>query len=146
MSRLARVGRWHLFASPLAICTRLAELFRVTINDLLLTAVAGGVRCLLSARGERVEGRTVQVLVPVGADHHGDHQLGNRVSAMLVRLPIGSSDPVDRLRSVSRAEASCKATTSRWPPHSSLSCSSRCRSRLWRLQPGWSTVNGSSTW
>jgi len=87
---------------------QLAEHFEVTINDLLLTAVAGGVRCLLSARGERIEGRTVQVLVPVGADHHGDHRLGNRVSAMLVRLPIGSSDPVDRLRSVSRAQASCK--------------------------------------
>ena len=87
---------------------KLAGHFRVTINDLLLTAVAGGVRCLLSARGEGVEGRSVQVLVPVGADHHGDHQLGNRVSAMLVRLPIEPSDPIDQLRSVSRAQASCK--------------------------------------
>jgi diacylglycerol O-acyltransferase len=80
----------------------------VTINDLLLSSVAQGVHYLLSARGECVEGRTVQVLVPVGADHHGDHQLGNRVSAMLVRLPVGASDPVDRLWSVARALASSK--------------------------------------
>ncbi len=93
---------------PLDDLYELAGHFGVTVNDLLLTAVAGGVRRLLSARGERIEGQSVQVLVPVGADHHGDHQLGNRVSAMLVRLPIGPSDPVDRLGSVSQAEASCK--------------------------------------
>jgi WS/DGAT/MGAT family acyltransferase len=102
-------GRQAAFVrQPLDELHQVAGHFGVTINDLLLTAVAGGVRCLLTARGERIEGRTVQVLVPVGADHHGDHQLGNRVSAMLVRLPIGSSDPVDRLRAVSRAVASCK--------------------------------------
>lgn len=102
-------GRQVAFVrQPLDDLHKLAGHFGVAINDLLLTAVAGGVRSLLSARGERIEERTVQVLVPVGADHHGDHQLGNRVSAMLVRLPIGSADPVDRLRSVSRAEASCK--------------------------------------
>lgn len=93
---------------PLGELQQAAARFGVTINDLLLTAVAEGIHCLMSARGESVEGRTVQVLVPVGADHHGDHQLGNQVSAMLVRLPIGTSDPVDRLRSVSRAQASCK--------------------------------------
>ena len=97
-----------LVRQPLDDLHKTAGHFGVTVNDLLLTAVARGVRCLLSARGERTEGRSVQVLVPVGADHHGDHQLGNRVSAMLVRLPIGTSYPVDRLRSVSRAEASCK--------------------------------------
>ena len=80
----------------------------VTINDLLLASVAEGVHCLLSARGERVEGRSVQVLVPIGVDHHGDHLLGNRVSAMLVRLPVGTADPLDRLESASRAEASSK--------------------------------------
>lgn len=102
-------GRQVVFVrQPLDDLHKLAGHFGVTLNDLLLAAVAGGVRCLMCARGERTEGRTVQVLVPVGADHHGDHQLGNRVSAMLVRLPIGSADPVDRLRSVSRAETSCK--------------------------------------
>jgi diacylglycerol O-acyltransferase len=90
---------------PLGELHHVARRFGVTMNDLLLTAVAEGVHRLLSARGEDVEGRTVQVLVPVGAGHHGDHQLGNQVSAMLVRLPIGTSDPIGRLQSVSRVQA-----------------------------------------
>jgi diacylglycerol O-acyltransferase len=82
--------------------------FGGTLNDVLLSAVAGGVHRLLASRGERVEGRTVQVMVPVGLEHHGNGQLGNEVSAMVVRLPIGTSHPVDRLQAVSRAESRCK--------------------------------------
>ncbi|MGO9910636.1 MAG: WS/DGAT domain-containing protein, partial [Acidimicrobiales bacterium] len=82
--------------------------YGVTINDLLLTSVAAGVHDLLAARGEDVEDRSVQVLVPVGTEHHGDHKLGNQVSAMIVRLPIGDADPLDRLHAVSRTEARCK--------------------------------------
>jgi WS/DGAT/MGAT family acyltransferase len=82
--------------------------FGVTINDLLLAAVAAGVHDLLAGRGEDVEGGSVQVLVPVGTQHHGDHKLGNQVSAMIVRLPIGDADPIDRLHAVSRTEARCK--------------------------------------
>jgi WS/DGAT/MGAT family acyltransferase len=100
----------------------------VTINDLLLTAIAGGVHDLLSARGEVMEGRTLQVLVPVGADHHGDHRLGNQVAAMVVRLPIDACEPLARLRRVAQAERSCKehdqaaatqallASLGAWPP------------------------------
>jgi WS/DGAT/MGAT family acyltransferase len=82
--------------------------FGMTLNDLVLTAVAGGLHDLLSARGEQVEDRTVAALVPVGIDHHGDHRLGNRISGMIVRLPIGSLEPVDRLDAVSGAEANSK--------------------------------------
>jgi WS/DGAT/MGAT family acyltransferase len=87
---------------------RAERFFGVTLNDLLLTAVAAGVHDLLSARGEVMEGRQLQVLVPVGADHHGDHQLGNEISAMLVRLPIGAAPAVERLREVAGAERSRK--------------------------------------
>jgi WS/DGAT/MGAT family acyltransferase len=82
--------------------------FGVTLNDLLLTAIAGGVHDLLSARGEVMEGRQLQVLVPVGSDHHGDRWLGNDVSAMVVRLPIGAAPAAERLREVARAEQDSK--------------------------------------
>jgi WS/DGAT/MGAT family acyltransferase len=87
---------------------RAEHLFGMTLNDLLLTAVAAGVHDLLSARGEVMEGRQLQVLVPVGTDHHGDHLLGNEISAMLVRLPIGAAPAVERLREVAEAERSHK--------------------------------------
>jgi len=80
----------------------------VTLNDLLLTAIASGVHDLLTARGEPTEGRLLQVLVPVGSDHHDDHRLGNEVSVMVVRLPIGAAPAADRLREVARAERSSK--------------------------------------
>ncbi len=82
--------------------------FGVTLNDLLLTAVAAGVHDLLSARGEVMEDRQLQVLVPVGSDHHDDHRLGNEVSAMFVRLPISAAAPAERLREVAAVERSHK--------------------------------------
>ena len=87
---------------------RAERLFGVTLNELLLTAVAAGVHDLLSARGEVMEGRQLQVLVPVGADHHGDHRLGNDISAMLVRLPIGAAPAAERLLEVAGAERANK--------------------------------------
>jgi len=100
--------RMEVIRQPLGELHQVARSFRVTINDLLLTTVAEGIHLLMVSRGVDVEERTVQVLVPVGAEHHADHQLGNRVSAMLVRLPIGRSDPMKRLRSVAAAQASSK--------------------------------------
>ncbi len=89
---------------PLHELRRAEHHFAVTLNDLLLTAVAAGVHDLLSARGEVMEGRKLEVLVPVGSDHQGDHRLGNEVSAMRVPLPIGAAAAVDRLAQVARAE------------------------------------------
>jgi diacylglycerol O-acyltransferase / wax synthase len=92
---------------PLHELRRAEHHLGVTLNDLLLTAIASGVHDLLSARGEPTEGRLLQVLVPVGFDHH-DHQLGNEVSVMVVRVPIGAASAADRLREVARAERSSK--------------------------------------
>ena len=87
---------------------RVERRFGVTINDVLLAAVAGGLRAHLLSRGESVEGVTVQALVPVGLDSHRDHRLGNKVSAMFVRLPVGLEDPSDRLAAVAQAMKRCK--------------------------------------
>ena len=93
---------------PMDELRRAERRFGVTLNDLLLTAIAGGVHDLLSARGEVMEGRQLQVLVPVGSDHHGDRRLGNDVSAMVVRLPIGAAPAAERVREVARAERDSK--------------------------------------
>jgi diacylglycerol O-acyltransferase / wax synthase len=81
--------------------------FGVTVNDLLLSAIGAGLHELLAGRGERTEGRTARVLVPVGMDHD-DRALGNRVSIMIVRVPVGPLDPLQRLRAVAAAERSGK--------------------------------------
>ena len=72
-----------------------------TVNDVVLTLVAGGLRELLQSRGESVEGRGVRVLVPVSVRQPGERGVyNNRVSAMLPTLPVGTEDPVERLHAV----------------------------------------------
>jgi diacylglycerol O-acyltransferase len=73
----------------------------VTVNDVVLAAIAGGLRTLLADAGEPVD-RTVRTLVPVSVradDAHGVPD--NRVSAMFAELPLGIEDPVERLLAVS---------------------------------------------
>ena len=72
-----------------------------TVNDIVLTIVAGGLRDLLQSRGENVDGRGVRVLVPVSVRQPGEQGVyNNQVSAMLPTLPVGTEDPVERLQSV----------------------------------------------
>jgi WS/DGAT/MGAT family acyltransferase len=72
-----------------------------TVNDVVLAIVSGGLRQLLSARGEQVDDRTVRALVPVSVRRPGERgSYNNRVSAMFAELPIGIVDPVARLQSI----------------------------------------------
>ncbi|MBX3026485.1 wax ester/triacylglycerol synthase family O-acyltransferase [bacterium] len=72
-----------------------------TLNDVVLAIVAGAMRRFLRARGERVAALDFRVMVPVNvraADQQG--ALGNRVSFLMTRLPLGERDPRQRLRAV----------------------------------------------
>ncbi|MBV9311338.1 MAG: wax ester/triacylglycerol synthase family O-acyltransferase [Solirubrobacterales bacterium] len=72
-----------------------------TVNDVVLTVVAGGLRDLLAERAEKVEGRSVRALVPVSVRAPGEQGVyNNRVSAMFAQLPVGTVDPVARLEAV----------------------------------------------
>jgi diacylglycerol O-acyltransferase / wax synthase len=70
-----------------------------TVNDVLLTVVAGGLRDLLRSRGENVEGVMLRAFVPVSLHKERDGQArGNLDGAMVVPLPIGESDDIRRLQ------------------------------------------------
>jgi WS/DGAT/MGAT family acyltransferase len=72
-----------------------------TVNDVVLTLVAGGLRELLQSRDEDVDGRSIRALVPVSVRRPGERgTYNNRVSAMFAELPVGVGDPADRLASV----------------------------------------------
>lgn len=79
----------------------------VTVNDLLLTAVAGGLQALFAKRGQPTT--AVHALVPVGLEHPGVGELGNEVSAMVVRLPVDSDDVDKVLAEVASHSAAAKA-------------------------------------
>jgi diacylglycerol O-acyltransferase / wax synthase len=74
------------------------------VNDVVLAAVAGGVRRLLEARGELADVPEIQVMVPVSIrPTSGRLALGNLVTSLWARLPVGVADPGARLAAV-RAE------------------------------------------
>jgi WS/DGAT/MGAT family acyltransferase len=82
-----------------------------TVNDVVLTVVAGGLRRWLRSRGVRTEGLELRALVPVSVrskDQH--HELGNRIVVMRGALPVYVEDPVARLRTVREAMDGIKSS------------------------------------
>jgi WS/DGAT/MGAT family acyltransferase len=71
--------------------------------DVMLTAVAGGFGAWLRAHGYR-EAREVMTLVPINLRPRGEQGLaaglGNRATGVMVKLPIGPSDPLARFREI----------------------------------------------
>jgi WS/DGAT/MGAT family acyltransferase len=68
-----------------------------TVNDVVLSVAAGALRRYFEGRGEDPPEYLV-ALVPVGIRRPGEeHDLGNRLSTILVKLPISEPDPRKRL-------------------------------------------------
>jgi WS/DGAT/MGAT family acyltransferase len=75
-----------------------------TVNDVVLSVVSGALASWLHSRGVRTEGLEMRALVPVSVrtqDQRGT--LGNQLTVMRGPLPVYITDPVARLKSVSRA-------------------------------------------
>jgi diacylglycerol O-acyltransferase / wax synthase len=73
-----------------------------SVNDVVLTGVAGGLWWLLLERGEALPSDLVlKVLVPVSLRRDDEHgTLGNRVGAIYAPLPVGIGEPRARLTAV----------------------------------------------
>ena len=75
-----------------------------TVNDVVLAVISGALRNYLRARGIHIDRTELKAMVPVDVRAEHEHlKLGNRVSMMVAPLPIGITDPVERLRQVSAA-------------------------------------------
>ena len=80
-----------------------------TVNDAVLTVVAGALGRWLRDRGVRTEGLELRALVPVSIrTEHDRGELGNRIAAMRGPLPVYVGDPVERLMTVREAMGSLK--------------------------------------
>jgi diacylglycerol O-acyltransferase / wax synthase len=80
-----------------------------TVNDVLLTVTAGGLRRLLRSRGEAVDGAVLGMYVPVSL-HQGPRTAarGNRIGQMVIPLPVGVADPGPRLAQIAAETAQRK--------------------------------------
>ena len=74
-----------------------------TVNDVVLAAVAGALGRYLRLHGEPTDDLVLKAMVPVSVRADVERgALGNRVAAMWAPLPVGLTDPVQRLLTISR--------------------------------------------
>jgi diacylglycerol O-acyltransferase / wax synthase len=101
--------RLAIVRSRLDLTKQIAHAHRATVNDVVLAAVAGGLRELLASRGEDVR-RLVQramVTISLHEEQPWDAQ-GNKPGWMMVPLPLGEPDQVRRLELIAAETAARK--------------------------------------
>lgn len=88
---------------PLDEIKAIGRVLDCSVNDILLSCVAGALREYLVGKGDEVDGVEVRAFVPVNLRSAGDeHQLGNRFGLVALVLPVGIEHPFMRLYEVRR--------------------------------------------
>ncbi len=103
--------RFAMTQTDLAGLKRVKDAHGGTVNDVILSIVAGGIGRYLRARGHDTEGLEMRAMVPVSvraANEHG--ALGNRISAMMAPLPVWCEDPVERLQVLTESMGDLKTS------------------------------------
>ena len=80
-----------------------------TVNDVVLAVCSGGLRRYLQAFG-RLPDKDLVAMAPISIRHQVNEG-GNRVSAMLIPLEVGTRKPVERLRRIHTHAVDSKAYT-----------------------------------
>jgi WS/DGAT/MGAT family acyltransferase len=96
---------------PLADVKAVSKALNCSVNDILLSCVAGAIGSYLKSHGDPIAGLEIRVMVPVNlrGSGHG-HELGNQFGLAPLVLPIGIENPVQRLYEVSRRMQSLKSS------------------------------------
>ena len=82
-----------------------------SINDVVLSVVAGALGNYMRARGNDTSEIEMRALVPVSVRAESEHgALGNQVSGLMAPLPVWCEDPVERLKLVTAAMGDLKAS------------------------------------
>ena len=97
---------------PLDDVEAVARVFGVSINDVLLAAVAGALGAYLRDQGDDTSGCEIRAMVPVNLRPLDQAwQLGNRFGMVPLLLPIGLAHPVERLYAVHARMGALKGST-----------------------------------
>jgi diacylglycerol O-acyltransferase / wax synthase len=103
--------RFQMVQTDLDDLKRVKNAHGGTVNDVILSVVAGGIGKYLRARGHDTEGLEMRAMVPVSVRADEEHgALGNRISAMFAPLPVWCEDPVERLHVVTREMGDLKSS------------------------------------
>lgn len=108
--RLVSPSRLAWRSLPFEEVRHVARTLDGKINEVALSAVAGALGRFLRDLGEPAEGVELRVACPVNVRSDGEAgDLGNRISFMLLGVPIGPMDPLDRFARVHAASVAAKA-------------------------------------
>jgi diacylglycerol O-acyltransferase / wax synthase len=95
--------------TPLSEVKLVKNILGGTINDVIITAVAGGLRRYLIAHGDDVDNLEFRAAVPVNLRNGQDGgKLGNKFGLVFLCLPIHIGEPLIRLVEVRRRMAELK--------------------------------------
>jgi diacylglycerol O-acyltransferase / wax synthase len=110
----AEIGPHRRFAmtqTGLDDLKRVKDAYGGTVNDVILSTVAGALGKYLRARGHDTEGLELRAMVPVSVRATEEHgALGNRITAMMAPLPVWCEDPVERLHVVTEEMGDLKSS------------------------------------
>jgi WS/DGAT/MGAT family acyltransferase len=97
---------------PLQEVKAVGKALNCSINDVLLSCVAGAIGEYLKTQGEVVKGKDIRAMVPVNLRPlEQAYKLGNRFGLAPLVLPIGLENPVERVYEVRRRMAGLKGST-----------------------------------
>jgi WS/DGAT/MGAT family acyltransferase len=103
--------RFQMVQTDLKDLKRVKNAHGGTVNDVILSIVAGGIGKYLRARGHDTEGLELRAMVPVSVRADEEHgALGNRISAMMAPLPVWCEDPVERLHVLTQEMGDLKSS------------------------------------
>jgi WS/DGAT/MGAT family acyltransferase len=96
---------------PLAEVKAVGKALNCSINDVLLSCVAGAIGAYLKQHGDAVAGKEIRAMVPVNLRAPAKtYQLGNQFGLAPLLLPIGLDNPVERVYEVRRRMAGLKGS------------------------------------
>lgn len=97
---------------PLAEVKQIAKLVGVSLNDVVMGTVAGGLRGYLQHHNDLPD-KPLSAAVPVSLREAGDDTANNQVSMVIMNLATDIQDPIARLRKINESSTSSKAMMGR---------------------------------
>ncbi|HET9722777.1 MAG TPA: wax ester/triacylglycerol synthase family O-acyltransferase [Actinomycetota bacterium] len=133
--------RLAIVRSRLDLAKQISHAHHAKVNDVVLAAVAGGLRELLASRGEDVQGLVQRAMVTISLhEEEPGRAQGNRPGWMMVPLPLGEPDAVRRLELIA-AETAARKHDARPEAGSGIFRFVVCQRVWYRLFPRQRSVN-----
>ncbi len=94
---------------PFAEVREIGRAFGGTLNDVVLAVLGGALSRYTEYHGQPTDGATARVVTPVSVRAETERGMfGNRVSMLVVEVPLGASAPVERLHKINERTKALK--------------------------------------